>query len=354
MANETKVGTLVIELQTRTKALEEGLETAQKKLQSIEKQNEQLKNSNSQLDASFIAMSATAVVALGQIKSAIEEGVEKYNQYVNSQKAVQKVCQKTGNSFFEVKDAMKEVNEFKFMTDTDVATSMKNLLNYGFTVKQATELLKALQDTAIDNKEAQYETNEAVVVTTEGIRMENSVLSNAAGVQINVAKTHEILAKELGKTTEQLTQAEKATAVYNSFMEEASTYTGRAREEAGNYTGQQAQLNATNLELSRTIGESMIPALTEYNSLQLSITKALTNLIKNNKTASNGIITLTTGLIATVAVFGTVKTALLSYTKATGVANATTKAFTASLMANPLFLGRISYYSNNYSIKCIC
>lgn len=169
--------------------------------------------------------------------------------------------------------------------------------------------------------------------------MENSVLSDAAGVQKNISKMYEEYAQKIGKSTEALTQAEKAQAVYNGIMAEASMFAGSAAEMANSCQGQQSQLNATNIELSRTIGESMIPALTQYSSLQLSIKKGLTEFIKNNKTASSGIITLTTGLLATVAVFGTVKTALLAYTKATGVANTMTKTFTASLMANPLFIG---------------
>lgn len=172
--------------------------------------------------------------------------------------------------------------------------------------------------------------------------MENSVLSDAAGVQKNISKMYEEYAQKLGKTTDSLTQAEKAQAVYDGIMAEASMFTGSAKEMAEGYQGQQAQLNATNLELSRTIGESMIPALTQYSSLQLSITKGLTEFIKNNKTASSGIITLTTGLLATVTILGTVRTALLTYTKATGVANTITKTFTASLMANPLFWGGLA------------
>lgn len=172
--------------------------------------------------------------------------------------------------------------------------------------------------------------------------MENSVLSDAAGVQKNISKMYEDYAQKIGKSTDALTQAEKAQAVYNGIMDEASMFTGSAAEMANGYQGVQSQLNASNLELSRTIGESMLPALTQYSSLQLSITKGLTEFVKNNKIASSGIITLTVGLLSTVAVFTTVKTALLAYTKATGVANTITNTFTASLMANPLFWGGLA------------
>ena len=342
MASETQIGQLVIDLKIKTDALEKGLETAKKKLQEIEKQNEQVKNSNNQLDASFIAMSASTVASLVKIKSAIDDGVEKYNKYVNSMSALQKTAKATNNSMTDIKNTMEDVNEFKFIDDADLSKSMQNLLRYGFSVQQASELLKVMQDAAVGNREPQYELSEAIKVTTDGIRMENSVLSNAVGVEKNISQMHEDYAKKIGKSKDALTQAEKVQAVYNGFMDEAKDFTGSAAEMANTYQGQQSQLNATNLELSRTLGESMIPALNQYNSLQLSVTKGLTELIKNNKTASSGVITLTTGLLATVTVFTTVKTALLAYSKATGVANTITNTFTASLMANPLFWGGLA------------
>ena len=39
--------------------------------------------------------------------------------------------------------------------------------------------------------------------------MENSVLSNAVGVEKNIAKMHEEYAEKIGKSTDALTQAEK-------------------------------------------------------------------------------------------------------------------------------------------------
>lgn len=168
--------------------------------------------------------------------------------------------------------------------------------------------------------------------------MENSVLSDAAGVQKNIAKMYEDYAKKVGKSTDSLTQAEKAQAVYNGIMDEAAMFTGTAAEMASGYQGQQAQLNATNLELSRTVGESMIPILTQYSSLQLSITKGLTEFTSSHKSATSGIITFTTTILAMIVVLTTAKKAYTAYKTEAAAAEMTTKAFTASLIANPVTL----------------
>lgn len=149
---------------------------------------------------------------------------------------------------------------------------------------------------------------------------------------------YEDYAKSIGKSTDALTQSEKAQAVYNGIMDEAAMFTGTAEEMASGYQGQQAQLNATNLELSRTVGQSMIPALTQYSSLQLNITKGLTEFISNHKSATSGIITFTTTVLAMIVALTAAKKAYTAYKTAAAAADMTTKAFTVSLMANPITL----------------
>lgn len=149
---------------------------------------------------------------------------------------------------------------------------------------------------------------------------------------------YEDYAKSIGKSIDALTQAEKVQAVYNGIMDEAAMFTGTAKEMASGYQGQQAQLNATNLELSRNIGESMIPALTQYNTLQLSITKQLSEFVIENKGATSGIITFTTTLLAMIVGLTAAKKAYTAYKTAAAAADMTTKAFTVSLLANPVTL----------------
>mgnify|MGYP004568992177 CR=1 FL=1 len=168
--------------------------------------------------------------------------------------------------------------------------------------------------------------------------MENSVLSDASGIQKNISVMYEEYAKKIGKSTDALTQAEKVQAVYNGYMDEAKDFIGTASEMANSYQGQQAQLNATNLELSRTVGQSMIPALTQYSSLQLNITKNLAEFISNHKSATSGVITFTTTVLAMIVALTAAKKAYTAYKTAAAAADMTTKAFTISLMTNPITL----------------
>lgn len=342
MAKQTEIGSLAINLQIKLDALEKGIDTAKKKLQEIEKQNEQVKNSNKGLDASFIAMSASIIASLVKIKSALDDGVAEYTKYKNSMMTVNKVAQNTGTTLSEVQDIINKSNEFKLMNESDLNASIKNLLLYGYTAEQATDILKRLQDSAVGNRQECYNLSEAVRVTTEGIRMENSVTSDAAGVQKNIAKMYEEHAEKLGKTTDSLTQAEKAQAVYNGIMEETAPIVGSAAEIAGQYEGAEAQKNAELLKTKQLLGESLIPTYNELSKVQKNILSGLNNMIKDNKSATAGIVTLTTTLLATTVAVISVKKAVTAFSTATGIATASTKALTGAVMANPLFWGGLA------------
>ena len=352
--NQTQIGELLINLKIKTEAIEKGVETAKKKLEELEKQNGQVQSSNNQLDASFIAMSASIVASLVKITSAVQDGVNKYNSYVNSMNALQKTAIATNNSMSDIENTIEDVNNLKLMDESDLNASIKNLLLYGYTAEQAADILKVLQDAAVGNRQASYSLSEAVRVTTEGIRMENSVLTDAAGVQKNISKMYEEYAASIGKSTDELTQAEKAQAVYNGIMAEASMFTGAAAEMASGYQGQQAQLNATSLELSRTIGDSMIPVLTQYSTIQLAITKGLSEFIGNHKTATSGVISFTITLLAMIVGLTAAKKAYTAYTTAAAAANMTTKAFTASLLSNPITLIAVGVAAAISGLSMLC
>ena len=184
--------------------------------------------------------------------------------------------------------------------------------------------------------------------------MENSVLSDASGVGKNISQMYQEYASSIGKSSDALTQAEKVQAVYNGFMAEAGDFIGTASEMSKSYQGQQSQLNATNLELSRTIGESMIPTLTQYSALQLTITKGLNEFIGNHKTATSGVISFTTTLLAMIVGLTAAKKAYNAYTTAAATANMTTKAFTASLLSNPITLIAVGVAAAISGLSMLC
>lgn len=210
-----------------------------------------------------VGVAYASLKGLETIGDVIGDLTNTYSQYEAAMNGVRAVAEGTSNSVAGSMQVIKDVTASGLISQEDAAASVKNLLSYGYTVEQTSQLITVMADAAAYNRQANYSLSEAVRVTTEGIRMENSVLSDASGVQKNIAKMYEDYAKSIGKSTKELNDAEKAQAVYNGFMAEGSMYAGNAAEVANTLAGAQSRLaneiNMVKASIGSVIGEALTP-----------------------------------------------------------------------------------------------
>lgn len=334
MANETKIGQLVIDLQIKTQALEKGLETARKKIQEIEKQNTQLQNSNNQVDASFIAMSATAVAALVKISGAIKDCINEYNAYTQAMSSLQNVSEYTGESMSELSDIMDKYSSY--MTKSDLATTIKNFSLMGMTAQETEKMIEALTNSAIRNRNANYTVSEAVRVASEGYRQGLSTLSDSAGVTENLSVMLDKYAQSIGKTASQLTETEKNQAYLNRTMYAAEPFVGAMTDYMDSLAGKQGEYSQAMRDTQVAYTEALEPVLIKLEELKANAIETFGDLISINDSATVGVTTfiitlgaLSTGIIA-------VKKAYDLYKASTIAATISTQGFTAALAANPV------------------
>ena len=336
MANATKVGQLIIDLKIKTEALEKGLETAKQKLQEIEQNNKQVENSNKSLDASYLAMSATAVLALGKIVGIIKECIDEYNSYTQAMSSLQNVSEYTGQSMQDFGNIMSKFGSY--MTKADLATTIKNFSLMGFTAEQTEQMIEALTNSAIRNRNANYTVSEAVRVASEGYRQGLSTLSDSAGVTENLSVMLDNYARSIGKTASQLTDAEKNQAYLNRTMYAAEPFASAMSDYMDTLAGKQGQYSQAMRETQVAYAEALEPVMSKMLEGGTETLNLLNSLISQNPTLTAGMttfaITLTTVTVALVALSKAKK----AYAEATGVATLSTKAFTTALLSNPIFV----------------
>lgn len=321
MASETQIGKLVIDLQIKTNALEKGLEIAKRKIQEVEKQNEQLKSSNSSIDASFLAMSATAVMALAKIGSAINDCVSEYNSYTQAMSSLQNVSEYTGQSMSEFSNIMDKFGAY--MTKSDIATTIKNFSLMGMSAKETEKMIEALTNSAIRNRNANYTVSEAVRVASEGYRQGLSTLSDSAGVTENLSVMLDNYAKSIGKTASQLSETEKNQAYLNRTMHAAEPFTGAMADYMDTLAGKQGQYNQAMRETQVAYAESIEPLLTKFEEFKTKVISGLGDIISSNESATVGVTTF-------VVTLGTLAVAIIAVKKAYDLYKASTIAATIS------------------------
>lgn len=235
--------------------------------------------------AESITLAAGAVSSLSSVKSAISDVVDTYNDYEASLAGVKAVAQATGNDIAESLQVVKSASEDGLVSQSDAAAAVKNLEQFGFSAQQAEQAIRVMTDAAVYNRQANYTVSEAVRVTTEGIRMENSVLSDASGITKNVAKMYEDYADSVGKNTKELSNSEKVQAIMNGVLEEGGIFSGNAEQYTNSLAGAQQRFGTEVNEVKAKLGgmferfSPIISGITDWISENRTLVGALVVLV---------------------------------------------------------------------------
>lgn len=202
-----------------------------------------------------VTFSAAAVVSFG--KKCVEVASETQSAWMGLSSILngQKKSFSEANSFIQdyISDGLVPLN--------NAVTAYKNLAARGYSTEQIEQVMTALKDSAAFGRQASYSYGEAVQSATEGLKNENSILVDNAGVTKNVAKMWEDYAKSIGTTTNALTQQQKIEAEVKGIMEETKWQTGDSAKYATTFAGGVAKLTATFTSLKTAIGNVIIPIL---------------------------------------------------------------------------------------------
>lgn len=203
----------------------------------------------------------SGLVTLGAIGKFVSDSVEKMREAERAFTGLESVAKSKGIGIGEAFTIASKAADDGLIGVADSTKALQNMLLAGFGADQATALLDRLKDAAALNRSSQMSLGEAVVSVTEGFRTESSELLNNGGVVTNLSQMYEQYAKTLGKSVDDLTQAEKAQALYNGVMADTEAYAGNAAKAAGGLEGGIARLKQSGNELMIAFGGDLKPAL---------------------------------------------------------------------------------------------
>lgn len=266
MPQGTNVGSVFFNINTNRGAFSKEIKSAAGQAQSV---------FSSAMDkvgkAIGVAFSAAAVVSFG--KKCVEVASETQSAWVG----LSSILNGQKKSFGEANRFIQDYISDGLVPLNNAVTAYKNLAARGYSTEQIEKTMTALKDAAAFGRQASYSYGDAISTATEGLKNENSILVDNAGVTKNVAKMWEDYAKSIGTTTNALTQQQKIEAEVNGIMEETKWQTGDAAKYATTFAGRVAKLSATFMSLKTEIGNVIIPIL---NLFIPAIQTALDALLK--------------------------------------------------------------------------
>lgn len=207
--------------------------------------------------ARAIAITFSVVAIVAFTRTAVNEAGRLSAAYVG----LQSVVEGTGGSFAVAQEFIEEFTDDGLVAATNAVNSYKNLLLRGYDTSQIEQTLTALKDSAAFGRRADLTIGEAVETATEGLKNENSILVDNAGVTKNVSMMWKDYAASIGTTVGALTKQQKIQAEVNGILQETRFQTGDAAKLASTYSGQLAALGTSLYNLRVAFGNVLIPIL---------------------------------------------------------------------------------------------
>lgn len=223
----------------------------------------------------FGKMAAATLASIGATAgfgAFLKDAVNAASEYENAMIGMESVVKGTGGSISEATRFLQEYTQDGLIPMANAATALKNLTARGYNMEQIEKTMTALKDASAFGRQGQLSMGEAVQSATEGLKNENSVLVDNAGVTKNVSVMWQDYAVSIGKTVYDLTAADKIIAETNGIMHESRFQMGDAAKVSETYSGKVARLGTAFNALKRAIGESVIPIM---NILVPAITSAI-------------------------------------------------------------------------------
>ena len=215
---------------------------------------------SSQAQAMFAAITAAEV-------SWVTDSMTEYAKYEDALYGLQTTVDTVKGTISDAMTGVREITADGLLSEEDAMIAMRNLTAYGYTVQEATEMIKAMTVAAEANRKEGYNVSDAVARATQGIKQESSMMMKVAGDMETASHAYDRYAESIGKTSSELSQAEKRQAIYNSTVEAGQKYTSQASAYQNSFSASTQRLNNSIENLKASFGQAFAPMATMINNL---------------------------------------------------------------------------------------
>jgi hypothetical protein len=236
-------------------------------LSAVDNASKEINKVNSSLETigSFAKKAAVAIgVAAGGFGYVLKQTTDASNELNNALIGLNSVSNAFKQDADKAKKAAVELASDGLMSVKSAADSLKNLLATGFSLPEAINLMKGFKDAAAFNRQGTLEFGQAIEGATQGIKNQNSILVDNAGITKNLS----IILKEQGYSIMDLqnvtSDAGVRQALYNGILKEASIFSGDAARAASTLSGEQAALKTQIFNVKAAIGDQLAPVMLEF------------------------------------------------------------------------------------------
>ena len=193
------------------------------------------------------------------LRSAFNSAFLAANELEASLKGLGAVAANTGNNMQGARQAAIDLSQKGLLTIQDAAAGLKNLLSAGFGLPEAIKLMDTLTNSASFNRQGTLALGQAVVGATQGIKNQNSIMVDNAGITKNLSIMYKEFAATIGTSAGTLDEAQKRQAIFNGILKEGAIFAGDAEKVVLTMAGAITKLGVTSTQASAEVGKLTQP-----------------------------------------------------------------------------------------------
>lgn len=192
-----------------------------------------------------------------EAQSFASESVSAFNRFKGAQLGLESVATFQGIDPMKINGTVQGLALVRngLLTTSQASETLRNLLSAGFNLDQAITLLNRFGDSAAFNRQAALTFGEAVVSTSEGIKNQNSILSDNGGITKNLNAILKERGFQLQDISDETKKGAALEALYAGLLKETAAQVGNADKLTGTFSGRLSQLAAAYNRLLITVGD---------------------------------------------------------------------------------------------------
>jgi len=223
------------------------------------------------------------------LKNGFTESINTASEYALALAGLASTAAAFGESQDEARAAALDLAKDGLVSVATSAQGLKSLMSTGLSLDKATELMRAYKDEAAFGRASTIDYEQAVRNLADSFMTESSIIGNLSGQAENYRLIVKAGAAEMGKSVNELTNAERVQAKYLGTLIVATKAEGDAERMSKTYLGTVSALNIAKKNLYNTIGTALIPAMKYLNQSFrdwiVSMTPAPAQMVKIARTA---------------------------------------------------------------------
>lgn len=222
-----------------------------------------------------------------------------------------------GQDFQHLEKITREFEKRGLQNADEAAVALRNILQTGLGVQEATNLLYVFTDAASFNARSQRDLTDAVIRASEAFRDQRAQGLQAIGISQRMTDMVRAHANATGQQSAEVMGLERHQAIYNAIMQESIKFTGNANDLLNTFEGRLISLSGASKSASEAFGNLLRPVFMEFVGAMIEANQGATQFFKTLKEAHESDIekwaTRLSGLMTSMGkVFGGVAGSLLT------------------------------------------